>query len=64
MVGLHILHYFIDNFDVYPIRAWCIFHIKITGTKSMKSKLRVISDVITVSGLAGVLAFIEEKLYC
>ena len=32
--------YFIDIFDNWPSRAWCIFDIKITGTESTKPKLR------------------------
>ena len=36
-------HYFIDIFNNWPSRAWCIFDIKITGTALMKQKLCVIS---------------------
>jgi len=60
-------HYFIAIFNNWPSRVWCI---KITGTESTKSKLRVIgcysirtiNTIHIFSRLACVFAFIQEKL--
>lgn len=46
IVGLNDCHNFIDIFDKWLSRIWCIFDIKITGTESTKLKLRLIGCYI------------------
>ena len=61
---------FIDIFDDRPACTRCIFNIKNAFTESTKPKLRVIScysigTLNTINNyrhLAGIFAFIEEKL--